>query len=404
MMKRKYKASRKMLLRLLSAVLLLTGLFTHAHAGAVEPEAKPGLPEPPENHAEATALIDVSSGRLLYSQKGEERMRIASLTKVMTAIVAIENGKLQDQVKVGKNAFAKEGSSLFLKLGEEMTLENLLYGLMLRSGNDAASAIAEHVGGSEEGFVYMMNEKAALLGLSGTHFMNPHGLDHDDHYSTANDMARLTAYALKNPVFQEIVKTQVKRAPNPNVDWDYKWTNKNKMLRFYEGADGVKTGYTKKAFRCLISSATRNGQQIAVVTLNDGDDWRDHTNLLDYGFNHFQLKPIVQKGQKIKGHRLITGTSFVYALAEGEEDKLVKKLVLAKVRIPDHSFGLRGYLEISLDGNPIGRIPVYKEGSRLPKEHVIEMPAKSTLSPGEGKPTFMEAAGRILRMLIRAGD
>lgn len=197
-------------------------------------------------HARAAALIDVESGRLLYSSRGDEPMLIASLTKIMTALVAIESGDLTSKVKVGKNAFAKEGSSLYLKQGEEMTLEDMLYGLMLRSGNDAATAIAEHVGGSEQGFVYLMNAKAEALNLTHTHFANPHGLDAEGHYSSANDLAVLTAYAMHNPVFKEIVATKEKTADNPYEKWDYKWSNKNKMLRLYEGADGVKTGYTKK--------------------------------------------------------------------------------------------------------------------------------------------------------------
>ncbi|GIO97573.1 D-alanyl-D-alanine carboxypeptidase DacB [Paenibacillus lautus] len=355
----------------------------------------------PTNHAQAAALIDVTSGRVLYSKNGDERLRIASLTKIMTAIVAIEHGKLDDRVKISKNAFAKEGSSIFLKLGEEMTLENLLYGLMLRSGNDAATAIAEHVGGTEEGFVLLMNEKAAGLGLTNSHFMNPHGLDHDEHYSSANDVAKLTAYALKNPVFSEIVKTPTKKAPNPNEAWDYKWDNKNKMLRFYEGADGVKTGYTKKAFRCLVSSATRNGQQIAAVTLNDGNDWNDHSKMLDYGFAHFPLKKVTEKGQKIQGYPLVTGSSFTYAFAHDEEARLVKKLVLHKASTPDLSFGLRGHIELVLDNVSIGKIPVYAEGSKLPEVPEVLQKSRSTSGP-LGSLSLWQSAGEVLRHLFRA--
>lgn len=366
----------------------------------VQAEPQTELSDGPSNHAQAASLIDVTSGRLLYSKRGDERMRIASLTKIMTAIVAIERGDLKDSVKVTKNSFAKEGSSLFLKLGEEMSLENLLYGLMLRSGNDAASAIAEHVGGSEEGFVLMMNEKATALGLSNSHFMNPHGLDHDEHYSSANDLAKLTAYALKNPTFKEIVKTPVKKAPNPNEKWDYKWDNKNKMLRFYEGADGVKTGYTKKAFRCLVSSATRNGQQIAAVTLNDGDDWNDHSNMLDYGFDNFPLHQIAAKGQKLQGYSLVTGTGFSYALAQGEEERIYKKLVLEKPRNPDLSFGLRGFVEISLDGKKIGQVPVFVEGSRLPEDTFQNQREKTTFSHQTNNETLWQSAGHILRHMF----
>lgn len=355
----------------------------------------------PTNHAQAAALIDVTSGRVLYSKNGDERLRIASLTKIMTAIVAIEHGKLDDRVKISKNAFAKEGSSLFLKLGEEMTLENLLYGLMLRSGNDAATAIAEHVGGTEEGFVLLMNEKADGLGLTNSHFMNPHGLDHDEHYSSANDVAKLTAYALKNPIFSEIVKTPTKKAPNPNEAWDYKWDNKNKMLRFYEGADGVKTGYTKKAFRCLVSSATRNGQQIAAVTLNDGNDWNDHSKMLDYGFAHFPLKKVTEKGQKIQGYSLVTGSSFTYAFAHDEEARLVKRLVLHKASTPDLSFGLRGHIELLLDNVSIGKVPVYAEGSKLPEVPEVLQKSRSTSGP-LGSLSLWQSAGEVLRHLFRA--
>lgn len=355
----------------------------------------------PANHAQAAALIDVTSGRLLYSKNGDKRLRIASLTKIMTAIVAIEHGKLSDRVTVSKNAFAKEGSSLFLKLGEEMTLENLLYGLMLRSGNDAATAIAEHVGGTEEGFVLLMNQKAQELGLTNTHFMNPHGLDHDEHYSSANDVARMTAYALQNPTFKEIVKTPTKRAPNPNESWDYKWDNKNKMLRLYEGADGVKTGFTKKAFRCLVSSATRNGQQIAAVTLNDGNDWNDHANMLDYGFKHFPLKQVIEKGQKIQGYTLVTGSTFQYAFTHDEEARLVKRLVLHKQSSPDVSFGLRGHIELLLDGVSIGKVPVYEQGARLPEPPTALQKSRSASAQGAAL-SLWQSAAEVLRHLVRA--
>lgn len=239
----------------------------------------------PTTAAKAAALIDVSSGRILYSHNGDMELPMASTTKVMTAIVAIEHGRLDDKVKTSSRAVGKEGSSIYLRRGEVMSLHHLLYGLMLRSGNDAAVAIAEHVGGSEEGFVYLMNEQAKLLGLEHTQFRNPHGLDEKGHYTTAKDLARLSAYALHNKTFREIVRTRRKKVPNSIDNWDYVWSNKNKMLHLYEGADGVKTGYTRGALRCLVSSATRNDQQLVAVTLNDATDWADHKTLLDYGFS-----------------------------------------------------------------------------------------------------------------------
>lgn len=354
-------------------------------------------------HAQAASLMDVTSGRLLFSKHGDDELRIASLTKIMTAIVAIEHGQMNKPVKVSKNAYAKEGSSIYLQLGEQMGLENMLYGLMLRSGNDAATAIAEHVGGSEEGFVYLMNAKAEELGLKHSHFMNPHGLDAEGHYSSANDLATLTAYAMHNPIFKEIVKTPVKKVPNPNDPWDYKWDNKNKMLRFYDGADGVKTGYTKKAFRCLVSSATRNGQQLVSVTINDGDDWNDHGKMLDYGFAYFPLINLLQRGQKVEGHELVTSQSFSYPVAEGEAAAITQRLVLLKPveKGMDISFGLKGRIELTHDGKTIGEVPVYSPGSLLPGN---SNPTKDVLQQEhEGsKPsgTWFSVFGRVLKEML----
>lgn len=319
---------------------------------------------PPSTHAQAAALIDVTSGRILYSSHGDEELPIASLTKIMTAIVAIEHGKMEDMVKVSNKAYRKEGSSIYLQLGEQMSLENMLYGLMLRSGNDAATAIAEHVGGSEEGFVLLMNQTVEMLGLQHTQFRNPHGLDAKGHYSSANDLAKMTAYAMHNPRFKEIVSTKAKKAPNPNDPWDYKWDNKNKMLRLYDGADGVKTGYTKIARRCLVSSATRNDQQLVAVTINDGDDWNDHGKLLDFGFTNYPLTRLIGDGQQVEGG-LVTRGGFDYAAAKSELDKIERRLILKKTsRVAD--FNYRGMIRISLNGDVIGSVPVY-EGKRLAK-------------------------------------
>lgn len=357
-------------------------------------------------HARAAALIDVESGRILYEYHGFDEMRIASLTKIMTAIVAIEEGNLQDIVKVGSRAVGKEGSSIYLKLGEEMTLHNMLYGLMLRSGNDAATAIAEHVGGSEEGFVRLMNEKAEWLGLANTRFMNPHGLDQEGHYSSAVDLAKLTAYALHNPVFSEIVATRVKTAPNPNDPWDYKWKNKNKMLSFYDGADGVKTGYTKTALRCLVSSATRSGQRLAAVTLNDGDDWADHRKLLDYGFAHYPLKRLAGKGEAVSGYPLEAGRAFIYPLAKEEEEAVSSKLVLldsARGSL-DYRFGKRGRIDWYLGGAKIGSVPVYTKGDA--RAHVPDQTARPRRIGGTFGPlqtTFGDAVRGVVKALLGAG-
>lgn len=341
-----------------AALVLLAGAALHPSSANADVKVSPI-----GTHARAAALIDVESGRLLYTKNGDERMLIASLTKIMTAIVAIENAKLTDKVKVSTRAAGKEGSSIYLRAGEEMKLEDMLYGLMLRSGNDAATAIAEHVGGSIEGFVKLMNEKAEWIGLRNTRFMNPSGLDQDGHYSTANDLAKLTAYALHDPTFATIVKTKMKKAPNPNEPWDYQWSNKNKMLSMYEGADGVKTGYTKAAKRCLVSSATRDGQQLAAVTINDGDDWADHRSMFDWGFKHYSTTVIAKQGQPIQGYPLAVGRTFRYPLAKGEAELLRSKLTLIDQTSTRYALGERGVLVWELAGRLIGAMPVYDAGS-----------------------------------------
>jgi D-alanyl-D-alanine carboxypeptidase (penicillin-binding protein 5/6) len=310
-------------------------------------------------NAEAAALIDVSSGRILYSHNGDKSLRIASLTKIMTAIVAIEAGSLSDKVKVSGKAFGVEGSSIYLRLGEEMSLEHMLYGLMLRSGNDAATAIAEHVGGSLDGFVMMMNEKAEQLGMSHSHFENPHGLDAKGHYSSANDMAMLAAYALQNPVFRNIVKTPSITVPNSYEKWDHRWRNKNKMLILYEGADGVKTGFTKLSNRTLVSSATRNGQQLAAVTLNDGSDWMDHTNLLDFGFKHYPLQVIHPSGEPLKGTAFVSPSTFAYPL--GEDEELSREVQLIEQASLSGRLGMRAVVSYHLGDQFIGKQPFYNK-------------------------------------------
>ncbi|RKD25660.1 hypothetical protein BEP19_01585 [Ammoniphilus oxalaticus] len=345
--------SRKGKIALLILCVQLLHLFT---LGKVE--ASPGV------SAQAAVLIDVDSGRILYDKRGNERMRVASLTKIMTAIVAIEQGDLSEIVSTPEYAVGTEGSSIYLRPGEKLSLEHLLYGLMLRSGNDVAVSIADHIGGSLEGFARLMNEKAEYIGLSGTHFTNPHGLDDsDNHYSTAADLAKLTAYSLKNPAFQTIAETKVINIPNEGYDWDRKLLNKNKMLHLYKGSDGVKTGYTKLAGRCLVSSATRDGRQLAVVTLNAPNDWEDHTNLLNYGFQQFTEVKLVNQDDPIKDEEspLYPINSFSYPLKEEERDHIrqeVKKESNLKQLLPG---GVIGYLHLYLGDQLIGKIGLVKE-------------------------------------------
>ena len=245
--------------------------------------------------AQKAILMDAQTGRVLFEKSPDSRSLIASTTKIMTALVVCEQCNVLDRVRIPKEAVGIEGSSMYLKEGEVLTVQDLLYGLMLHSGNDAAVALAIYCGGTVEGFAQLMNDKARLLGLDGTHFENPNGLDSPEHYSTARDLAVLTAYAMENPIFAKTVSTKTVRIGQRSL------TNHNKLLWRVEGADGVKTGYTKAAGRILVSSASRNGRRLVCVTINDGNDWADHKKLLEDGFSRYQLRKFGKPGG-LSGH------------------------------------------------------------------------------------------------------
>ena len=250
--------------------------------------------------ASYACVMDSLTGRVLYEKNAYKRHSMASTTKIMTALVALENGNPDDVVTVSANAAGTEGSSIYLKTNEKIKLIDLLYGLMLASGNDAAIAIAEHIGGSVDDFSKMMNDKAAEIGAKDTQFKNPNGLDEEGHYTTAYDLALITRAALKNKDFSEIVKTKKKTISNGEESYGRALSNHNKLLNLYQGCDGVKTGFTKKTGRCLVSAATRNNFQVIAVTLNAPDDWNDHTNMLNYAFNNYSARPLVLKDMVIK--------------------------------------------------------------------------------------------------------
>lgn len=255
----------------------------------------------PNITAKAAILIDFKSGRVLYKKNENEKLPMASTTKIMTAIVALEKGNLEDIVTVSKKAVSIGGSKVPLNYNEKIKLKNLLYCLLMKSGNDAALAIAEHIGGNVNNFVLMMNDKAEEIGALNTHFRNPHGLDNNiyDHYTTAYDLALITKYALNNAIFSNIVSTkqitiESESQKSRNIN------NTNKLLWLYNGADGVKTGYTGKAGRCLVSSATRGNQKYIAVVLNSRNIWKDSMALLDYAFNNYKVETILKGNEKIK--------------------------------------------------------------------------------------------------------
>lgn len=240
--------------------------------------------------ASAATLMDGVSGKVLFSKNQSTKLSMASTTKIMTALLLCESGKLNETVTVTPEMVYIEGSSMGLQVGMRVTGRDLLYGMMLSSGNDAATAAAIAVGGSVESFVSMMNAKAVELGLENTHFDTPSGLDGDTHYTTSYDLANLARYALVNSQFYEACKT--KRITLDCFGKKITLNNHNKLLSLYEGAVGVKTGFTKKSGRCLVSAAQKNDGLVIAVTLNDGNDWNDHINMLEYGFSQMDEEVI----------------------------------------------------------------------------------------------------------------
>jgi len=246
--------------------------------------------------AHSAILMEADSGAVLWSKDANRKMPMASTTKIMTALVVLENARLDDVVVVSPNAVGIEGSSIYLFANERISVEDLLYALLLSSANDAAAALAIEIGGSIEGFADMMNAKAAELELSSTHFTNPHGLDDEQHYTTARELAIIAREAMKNQTFAKIVSTYKKTASLDGEGGIRLFVNHNKLLKKYEGACGIKTGFTKKCGRCLVSCAERDGVRLLCVTLNAPNDWNDHKTLFDHGFSVCQAKMLCDEG------------------------------------------------------------------------------------------------------------
>ena len=320
--------------------------------------------------ATSAALMDVESGRVLYAGNASARMKIASTTKIMTALVAIERGDLSDTVTIKKSETGIEGTSMYLKPGERLPLETLLYGLLLCSGNDAAVAIADYIGGSREKFVALMNQRARALGMTNTSFANPNGLDDPKHYSTALDMAKLACAAMKNETLVRIVSTKSVTVSGRTMH------NHNKLLSYMDGCLGLKTGFTKSAGRTLVSCAVRNGQRLVAVTLQDGNDWADHQQLYEYGFTAYPAKTAVSMGGQVgqapaRGKPsilipLVAADTVRWPTAKGE--KLTVRLEKPESLDLKGSPGSEvGYAEILLNGKEVRRVKLLRGETPLPK-------------------------------------
>lgn len=323
-----------------------------------------------ETSAASAILMDADSGRVLYERNADRKMLIASTTKILTALVAIEEGDLHDTVKVSREAAYTEGSAMYLTEGETLTLETLLYGVLLCSGNDAAVAVAQYVGGSVKGFVALMNEKAQELGMEHSSFANPNGLDDEQHYSTARDMAKLARAALENETLMRIASTRSVTIGGRTM------TNHNKLLHYVDGCLGLKTGYTKAAGRTLVSCAEKNGQRLIAVTLQDGNDWADHQALYEYGFSAYPARTCAVRGQALTQAPvsggvsstvpLIAGAGFCYPAAETE--RLTTRICLDEpLRAPVSAGKTVGAAVFCLNGTEISRVPLVAGRTVMPK-------------------------------------
>jgi len=314
--------------------------------------------------AKSAILYDPLTESALFEKSADEKRPMASTTKIMTAICAIEYGNLNDIVKIKEGYTNIEGTSMNLKAGEEVTLNCLVHGILLLSGNDAAEAIAGHIAGSKKAFAELMNKKAKELSLSDTHFETPSGLDGENHYTTARDLARLTAYAMSLPEFREIT------AKKYYTEGTRYMVNHNRLLWSLDGIEGGKTGFTKKAGRCLVSIVERLGRRLIAVTLNAPDDWNDHAALYDYGYSLFSKTVLVDKNEQILYVPVISGSvpnaavvcpkTVDFYLTDEEKKNVTLEFIGDRfVFAPVRAGSLYGRMQIKLCGKVIEETPIY---------------------------------------------
>ena len=306
--------------------------------------------------AKSSIVMDLESGRILHANNIDEKHLIASITKIMTCIVAIENGDLNEIIEVGDEVLSAYGSAIYIEIGEKLTLKDLLMGLMLRSGNDAAIVIAKHIGKSMEDFVLLMNDKAKNIGMNNTYFYNSHGLEENNgsgNISTARDMALLTKYAFTNSSFREIFGTKSYTLKTNYKT--YKWISKNKLIHKYDFITGGKTGYTKKAHRTLVTTGSRNGLNLVIVTLDDGNDFQDHISLYEDIFKRYRALKIIDKDNiNIKNetiynnYNLYTKKDIIVPILSSEKSKIrVEYKLYNNINFVDKDNV--GYVEVYLD-------------------------------------------------------
>ena len=324
-------------------------------------------PNPPKITAKSAIVIEASTGKILFEKDAEAIRYPASTTKIMTLITALEQGNLEDVLTVSPNAAMTDGSSIYLEVGERLKLLDILYGVMLHSGNDATVAVAEHISGSLEKFAQLMTKKAHAIGAVHTNFTNPNGLPDPKHYTSAHDLAIITAYGYKNPLFRTIVSTRHKNIPWNNKGYDRDLYNENKLLWTYNGANGVKTGYTEAAGPCLVSSATRNNVHLIAVVLDADQMWVDSKALLDFGFSKLQPVELFKQGTvlktshvadgKISSVKLAAVSSLLVPVSDGDLDQFqVVTEVPNSVEAPIAVGQKLGVARVLYKGNEIAKI------------------------------------------------
>ncbi len=312
--------------------------------------------------AKSAVLIEQSTGKVLFSKNQFDKMKPASTTKILTALVAIENCTEDEIVKVSQNAADTEGSSMYIEAGEKIKMENLLYGLMMNSGNDAAVAIAEHISGNTESFAKLMNSTAKKLGAEHSNFVTPNGLDDDNHYTTAHDLAIITAKAMESEDFRNLVKSKTKIVET--VDGVKKYlTNHNKLLTMYEDCEGVKTGFTKASGRTLVSAAKRDDMRLIAVTLNAPDDWNDHIRMLNYGFENYELMTFFKKDLVCCKCFVNQGVkSYVSVIPEKTVTEIVRKNEADLYRVEYNLYDVNAPLK---KGDIVGTASIIKEDKEI---------------------------------------
>lgn len=328
--------------------------------------------------AKAAILMHADSGRVLYEKNADEHMLIASTTKIMTAIVVLEHCELDDLVEVDSRSAGIEGSSMYLKAGESYTVEDLLYGLLLVSGNDAASALALHVADSMEEFAELMNAKAAELGMTESSFKNAHGLDEEGHYSTARDMAKLAAYCMGIEDFARIAGTVSHTVGEQTL------VNHNRLLREYDGCLGLKTGYTMAAGRTLVTCAERDGARYVCVTLNDPDDWDDHKALYDWAFANYSFAEVIPAGLSYEVPLISGAEMTAQAETEGAAYALIQNGESYDMELELPAFA---FAPIS-EGERAGRAVACSDGQEIASVRIVysedvEVDRELKLTPGE---------------------